>query len=80
VNVEGAENLWADHASMNLDDQNAASAQQLLKQFINNKALKSNIEQSMVHYSENKVKEGDKWNSNMDLPNFPSKWTIHGAL
>lgn len=83
VNVEGAENLWSDLASMNLDDQNAAPAQQLLKQFINNKALKSNIEQSMVHYSENKVSEGDKWNSNMELPNFPIKvdnsWSLVGV-
>jgi hypothetical protein len=83
VNVEGAENLWSDIASMNLDQQSAAPAQQLLKQFINNKALKSNIEQSMVHYSENKVNEGDKWNSNLDLPNFPIKvdnsWSLTGV-
>jgi hypothetical protein len=73
VNVEGAENLWADYASMNLDEQSVGPAKQLLKQFTDSKTLKSNIEQSMVHYSENKVEEGDKWSSKIELPNFPIK-------
>lgn len=74
VNVEGAENLWADMSSMNLDDNTAATAKKTLEQFMDNKALKSNIEQAMVRYSDGKVKEGDKWNSITQLPmDFPIK-------
>ena len=74
VNVEGAENLWADLSSMNLDDRATATAKQTLAQFMDNSALRSNIEQAMVRYSENKVKEGDKWNSRTELPmDFPIK-------
>lgn len=74
VNVEGAENLWSDLSSMNLDDQAAATAKQTLQQFMDNSALRSNIEQAMVRYSENKVKAGDKWNSRTELPmDFPIK-------
>ena len=74
VNVEGAENLWSDMSSINLDDRDAATAKQTLEQFMDNSALKSNIEQAMVRYSESKVKEGDKWNSMTELPmDFPIK-------
>ena len=83
VNVEGAENLWADLSSMNLDDRAAATAKQTLEQFMDNSALKSNIEQAMVRYSEGKVKEGDKWSSMTELPlDFPIKvdnsWSLIG--
>ena len=74
VNVEGAENLLADLSSVNLDDRTAATAKQTLEQFMDNSALRSNIEQAMVRYSEGKVKEGDKWNSKTELPlDFPIK-------
>ena len=74
VNVEGAENLWSDMSSINLDDRDAATAKQTLEQFMDNSALKSNIEQAMVRYYESKVKEGDKWNSMTELPmDFPIK-------
>ena len=74
VNVEGAENLLADLSSVNLDDRAAATAKQTLEQFMDNSALRSNIEQAMVRYSEGKVKEGDKWNSKTELPlDFPIK-------
>ncbi len=83
VNVEGAENLLADLSSVNLDDRAAATAKQTLEQFMNNSALRSNIEQAMVRYSESKVKEGDKWNSKTELPlDFPIKvdnsWSLIG--
>ena len=74
VAVEGAENLWADLSSMNLDDNAAATAKKTLEQFMDDSALKSNIEQAMVRYSDSKVKEGDKWNSMTQLPmDFPIK-------
>jgi hypothetical protein len=74
VNVEGAENLWADLSSVNLDDRAVVTAKQTLEQFMDNSALKSNIKQAMVRYSESKVKEGDKWNSITELPlDFPIK-------
>ena len=74
VNVEGADNLWSDLSSMNLDDNAAATAKQTLQQFMDDSSLKSNIEQAMVRYSDVKVKEGDKWNSMTQLPmDFPIK-------
>jgi len=74
VNVEGADNLWSDLSSMNLDDNAAATAKQTLQQFMDDSSLKSNIEQAMVRYSDAKVKEGDKWNSMTQLPmDFPIK-------
>ena len=74
VNVEGAENLLADLSSVNLDDRAAATAKQTLEQFMDNSALRSNIEQAMVRYSDSKVKEGDKWTSKTELPlDFPIK-------
>ena len=73
-NVEGAEKLWSDLGSVNMDDQSAAKAKQILEQFMDNSALKSNIEQAMVHYSKDKVQEGDKWNSMNEFPmEFPIK-------
>ncbi|HEX6891441.1 MAG TPA: DUF6263 family protein [Chryseolinea sp.] len=72
--VEGAEKLWSDLGSLNMDDQNTARAKQILEQFMDNSALKSNIEQSMVRYPKEKVKEGDKWNSMNEFPmEFPIK-------
>jgi hypothetical protein len=74
LSVEGAEKLWSDLESLNMDDQSTAKAKQILEQFMDNSALKSNIEQSMVHYSKDKVKEGDKWNSINEFPmEFPIK-------
>ena len=74
VNVEGAENLLADLSSVNLGDRTAATAKQTLEQFMDNSALRSNIELAMVRYSESKVKEGDKWISKTELPlDFPIK-------
>jgi hypothetical protein len=73
-NVEGAEKLWSDLGSLNLDDQSAAKAKQILEQLMDSSALRSNIEQAMVHYSKDKVKEGDKWNSMNEFPlEFPIK-------
>lgn len=72
--VEGADNLWSDMASLKLDEQSVATAKQTLQQFMANDALRSNIEQSMVRYSDNKVREGDKWSSKTELPmDFPIK-------
>ena len=73
-NVEGAEKLWSDLGSVNMDDQSAAKAKQILGQFMDNSALKSNIGQAMVHYSKDKVQEGDKWKSMNEFPmEFPIK-------
>ncbi|HMG90700.1 MAG TPA: DUF6263 family protein [Chryseolinea sp.] len=73
-NVEGAEKLWSELGTLNMDDQTTAKAKQILEQFMDNSALKSNIEQAMVHYSNDKVKEGDKWNSMNEFPmEFPIK-------
>jgi hypothetical protein len=72
--VEGAEKLWSDLGSLNMDDQSTAKAKQILEQFMDDGALKSNIEQAMVHYSKEKVKEGDKWSSSSEFPmEFPIK-------
>jgi hypothetical protein len=74
ISVEGAENLWSDMASLDLDAQSSAAAKQTLTQFMDNSALKSNVEQAMVFYSGNKVKEGDKWYSKNEFPiGFPIK-------
>jgi hypothetical protein len=80
-NVEGAEKLWSDIGSLSIDDKTAVAAKQMLSQFMDNSALKSNIGQAMVQYSKDKVKEGDTWSSKHDFPmEFPIKadnsWTL----
>jgi len=71
-NVEGHENLWAGVAAIGLDDDTEARLKESLNQMLTKNALKSNIEQALVYYSEKRVKPGDSWRSTGGFPmGFP---------
>ncbi|HEY0651566.1 MAG TPA: DUF6263 family protein [Chryseosolibacter sp.] len=82
--VEGVENLYSGLASLDLDADVVSKAQKTLKQTINEKSIKTLLENGLVSYPENPVKAGDSWNtSSVQAVNFPmtieNTWNLKSA-
>jgi hypothetical protein len=71
-NVEGVENLYSGLGSLGLDQDVVSKAQKTLKQTINDKSVKTLIENGLITYPDKAVKSGDTWNtSSVQAVNFP---------
>jgi hypothetical protein len=71
-NVEGVENLYSGLGSLGIDEDVVAKAQKTLKQTINDKSIKTLLENGLVMYPDQAVKTGESWNtSSVQAVNFP---------
>lgn len=82
--VEGVENLYSGLSSLDLDADVVSKAQKTLKQTINDKSIKTLLENGLVSYPESSVKAGDSWNtSSIQAVNFPmtieNTWTLKSS-
>lgn len=82
--VEGVENLYSSLGSLGLDSDVVSKAQKTLKQTINDKSIKTLLENGLVSYPDNAVKAGDSWNtSSVQAVNFPmtidNTWSLKSA-
>jgi hypothetical protein len=80
-NVEGVENLYSGLGSLNLDEGVVTNTRKALQQTINDKSIKTLLENGLISYPEKAVKDGDQWNtSSVQAVNFPmkieNKWTL----
>jgi hypothetical protein len=83
-NVEGVENLYSGLGSLGLDKGVVAKTRKALQQTINDKSVKTLLENGFVSYPEKAIKTGDKWNtSSVQAVNFPMKidntWSLTNA-
>lgn len=86
--VEGVENLYSGLGALGLDEDVVSKTRKALQQTINDKSIKTLLENGLVVYPEKPVKPGDKWNtSSVQAVNFPMKidntWSLtntDGAL
>lgn len=83
-NVEGVENLYSELGSLGLDEDVVAKTRKALQQTINDKSIKTLLENGLVAYPEKAVKTGDSWNtSSVQAVNFPmkidNKWSLKDA-
>lgn len=70
--VEGVENLYSGFSSLNLEDEFVTKTKKTLQQTINEKSIKTLLENGLLSYPEKSVKTGDKWNtSTVQAVNFP---------
>ncbi len=79
--VEGEENLWSGISAIGLDIDEETPLKMALNQMLSNSALKNNVEQAMVYYTDKQVKPGDTWNSKNEFPmDFPiqveNSWSL----
>ena len=73
-NVEGVENLYSGLGSLGLDEDVLTKTRKALQQTINDKSIKTLLENGLVSYPEKPVKAGDKWNtSSVQAVNFPMR-------
>lgn len=82
--VEGVENLYSGLGSIGVDDDVVTKAQKTLKQTINDKSIKTLLENGLVSYPEQAVKTGDSWNtSSVQAVNFPmtidNTWSLKSS-
>jgi hypothetical protein len=83
-NVEGVENLYSGLGSLGLDEGVVTKTRKALQQTINDKSIKTLLENGLVSYPEKPVNPGDKWNtSSVQAVNFPMKidntWSLINA-
>lgn len=82
--VEGVENLYSALGSLDIDDDVVNKARKALQQTINDKSIKTLLENGFISYPDKAVKSGDKWNtSSVQAVNFPMKidntWSLQGV-
>ncbi|HEY0741474.1 MAG TPA: DUF6263 family protein [Chryseosolibacter sp.] len=83
-NVEGVENLYSGLGSLGLDEDVVTKTRKALQQTINDKSIKTLLENGLVAYPDKAVKAGDSWNtSSVQAVNFPMKientWSLKDA-
>lgn len=83
-NVEGVENLYSGLGSLELDSDVVSKAQKTLKQTINDKSVKTLLENGLVTYPDQALKTGDSWNtSSIQSVNFPmtieNTWSLKSS-
>ncbi|MEO5979773.1 MAG: DUF6263 family protein [Chryseolinea sp.] len=70
--VSGTENLWSDVDKLGLDDATVKAMKEAMGQFMSESSLRKSLGQSLVRYSDKKVKVGETWTSKSDFPmDFP---------
>lgn len=70
--VEGVENIYSSLNALELDDDVVNKTKKTLQQTINEKSIKTLLENGLLSYPEKSVKTGDKWNtSTVQAVNFP---------
>jgi hypothetical protein len=70
--VEGVENLYSGLASLDLEDEVVNKTKKTLQQTINERSIKTLLENGLISYPDKSVKAGDKWNtSTVQAVNFP---------
>jgi hypothetical protein len=70
-NVEGVENLYSGLSSLQLDDEVVDKTRKTLQQTINDKSVKTLLENGFISYPAKNVAAGDKWNtSSVQAVNF----------
>lgn len=79
--VEGEENLWSGVSAIDLGNGTEVPLKMTLNQMLSKSALKSNVEQAMVYYTDKHVKPGDSWTSKNEFPmDFPiqidNSWSL----
>jgi hypothetical protein len=83
--VEGLDNLFTDFEKLELDDATLNTFKDQFQQSMNEKSMKSSLEQALISYSEKKVKVGDTWRSTSwgQTLSFPMQvaqtWSLKGA-
>lgn len=82
--VEGVENLYSGLGSLGLDEGVVSKTRKALQQTINDKSIKTLLENGLVSYPDKPVKTGDKWNTaTVQAVNFPMKientWSLTNA-
>jgi hypothetical protein len=73
-NVDGVENLYSGLGALELEEEVVARTRKTLQQTINDKSIKTLLENGLVAYPENALKTGDSWKtSSIQAVNFPMK-------
>lgn len=82
--VEGVENLYSGLGSLGLDEGVVTKTRKALQQTINDKSVKTLLENGLVSYPDNAVKAGDSWKtSSVQAINFPmsidNTWSLKNS-
>lgn len=83
--VEGLDNLFSDFESLGLDDATINTFKEQFEQSMNETSMKATLAQSLISYSDKKVKIGDSWRTTtsgqvLSVPTqIAQTWSLKGT-